>query len=803
MLRILYIEDDFMTALLIQEWLQHEGYAVDWANTADEGKQRLKNQHYDVLIVDYLLPEMTGLELLHLLGDAQLRLPVIMLTGAGDEQTAVEAMKSGVTDYLLKAQIVQQPQLLVSAIANAVEKQRIFIEKQQAELALRQSEELYHQLFECSKAVKLLVDPIDGRIIDANTAAQEYYGYSKECLRQMFIGDINMLSQEELYAEMCRAKEEKRNHFKFRHRLASGEIRHVEVHSGPFTASHRTLLYSIVHDITDRVRAEQALIESEKRFRLMADSAPVFIWMSDTTGGCIYFNKVWLEFTGRNLSDECGDGWTHNIHPEDYQLCMSTYRTAFIKREAFRVEYRMLRHMDHSYCWLLDIGVPRFNKAEEFAGYIGTCVDISERKQMETQLQQLLDQQAVILNNMPMGIAFVDQERRFIRVNRKMEELFGYSEQELLGQSTQLIYTTHTDWQYMGDEVYPKLRQGETYHLERFMRRKEGTNFWCRLLGKAVNPLDQSQGSLWSTEDITEKRQTEEKLRLAAAVFQTSSEGIFVTDAQHGNSIIMVNPAFTEITGYTAHEVLGKHPSVIVAETYYDEIIHTMHNTLSETGKWQGEIISLRKNKEEYPAWVSISAIKNNEDEVTQYVAVFNDITERKKNEEILQHRINHDELTGLPNRTLFLKRLADTIAHAKTHSTQLALCFIDLDHFKWVNDTFGHDVGNLLLIDVANRLRQCVRDSDIVTRLSGDEFTIILPNLAKPNIVQVIITRVITALARTFQLAGHNLTISASVGIAIYPQDGDDIQTLLKHADIAMYAAKGAGRNNYQFYHD
>lgn len=803
MCRVLYIEDDFMTALLVQEWLSHDNYCVDWAHSAAEGKQYLQKADYDIVLVDYFLPETTGLEFIQELGGINFRLPVIMLTGAGDEKIAVDAMKLGVTDYISKSQLIKNPQLLLTAIADALEQHKNLQAQQQADIALRQSEELYHQLFECSKAVNLLIDPNDGKIIDANTAAQTYYGYSKSRLRNMFIWEINMLSQYEVQAEMQLAQEEKRNYFRFRHRLATGEIRHVEVHSGPFTASHRVLLYSIVHDVTDRIKAEQALIESEKRFRLMADSAPMLIWMSDTTGACIYLNKVYLEFTGKTLDEGCGDGWINSIHPDERQAVIKHYLQMFEKREEFRMEARILRHEDQTYRWLFNIGVPRFNEMAEFAGYIGVCVDITERKQMENQLQQLLEQQHVILNNIPMGIVFVDEQRRFIRVNQKMEEVFGYTEQELLGEQTTKIYADPEGWSFIGDVAYPKLQQGETYHTEQLMRRKDGSTFWCRLLGRAVNPENMHQGALWNIEDTTAKRQTEEKLQLAAAVFETSSEAIFVTDAQQRNVIIMVNPAFTEITGYENYEVLGKHPSILTASALYDDPVHEMHFSLHERGKWQGELMNCRKDRTQYPIWISISAIKNNEGEVTQYVSIFSDISERKKAEAALQHRVYHDELTNLPNRSFFLKRLEEYIVVSQKNNTQLALFFVDLDRFKWVNDNFGHDVGNLLLIAVAQRLKQCIRNSDVVSRLSGDEFTLMLPNLLQTPIIKVIAARVVDSLSAPFHLSGHVLSISASVGIAIYPQDGDDIQTLLKHADIAMYNAKGAGRNNYQFYAD
>jgi diguanylate cyclase (GGDEF)-like protein/PAS domain S-box-containing protein len=296
--------------------------------------------------------------------------------------------------------------------------------------------------------------------------------------------------------------------------------------------------------------------------------------------------------------------------------------------------------------------------------------------------------------------------------------------------------------------------------------------------------------------ELTERKRAQEGLRLAAIVLSMVEEAVIVTDAD--NNIISVNPAFSTITGYSANEVLGKNPRIFSSGKHSPEFYHEMWETMLATGTWRGEIWDRRKNGEFYIKWLSIKLVRNEAGELTHYMAVFTDISERKQAEERMQHLAHHDSLTGLPNRTLFNDRLQQSIAKAKRDKTRLALMFLDLDKFKPVNDTYGHAVGDLLLKEVAKRLHECIkRESDTAARLGGDEFVLLLPSIATAEYARLVADKVLRSLAQPFELACHTLNISVTIGIAIYPEDGKNELILTKNADIAMYYAKAAGRNN------
>ena len=300
-------------------------------------------------------------------------------------------------------------------------------------------------------------------------------------------------------------------------------------------------------------------------------------------------------------------------------------------------------------------------------------------------------------------------------------------------------------------------------------------------------------------ENITARKLAEEELRLSQLVFISSSEGILVTDDK-GN-IESVNPAFTTATDYSLQELLGKTPSLLKSSHQTHEFYENMWSSLARDGHWQGEIWNRRKDGDVIPQWLSINATKDDLGETTHYVALYTDISEIKMAEDRLLHLAHHDPLTGLPNRTLFQDRLSLAISHAKRNKGMVALIFLDLDHFKRINDTLGHNVGDLLLQSMASRIQSCIRESDSVARMGGDEFTVILPNVKQLEDAMVVAQKIIEAMSHPFQLDKHELQCSTSIGIALFPKDGNNIDTLIKSADTAMYSAKKAGRNGFHFY--
>jgi diguanylate cyclase (GGDEF)-like protein/PAS domain S-box-containing protein len=288
-------------------------------------------------------------------------------------------------------------------------------------------------------------------------------------------------------------------------------------------------------------------------------------------------------------------------------------------------------------------------------------------------------------------------------------------------------------------------------------------------------------------------------LRLADTVVKTVEEGVLVTD--HDNLIVAVNPAFTTITGYSAEEVLGKNPRILSSGRHGKEFYTQMWQTLSATGGWRGEISDRRKNGEIYIEGLSIKLVRDEEGRITHYVGIFSDISERKAAEARIRHMAHHDALTNLPNRSLFSDRLGQGLAQARRDKTRLAVMFLDLDKFKPVNDTYGHAVGDQLLKEVATRLQKCMRESDTVSRIGGDEFVVLLPTIEADQDAMRVAEKMLKVLSQPFEIAGHSLHISGSIGIAVFPEHGGDEISLSHCADTAMYHAKSGGHNNAKIY--
>jgi diguanylate cyclase (GGDEF)-like protein/PAS domain S-box-containing protein len=290
-----------------------------------------------------------------------------------------------------------------------------------------------------------------------------------------------------------------------------------------------------------------------------------------------------------------------------------------------------------------------------------------------------------------------------------------------------------------------------------------------------------------------------EALRLAAKVMESALEGIFITDSKF--NITAVNPSFKDITGLPYAEVKGRNPAIMAAGHYDIEIYRQVLDAVKLGRIWQGEIKNRRKNGEAYITWMNISAIKDNDGNITNYVGVFTDITQRKLTEDHLKRAANYDMLTDLPNKSLFRELLGHSLEQAKRDRKKLAVMFLDIDNFKPVNDTYGHDIGDLLLHEVAQRLKECVRQSDIVSRLSGDEFAVILGQIGDISNAVFIAQKILLDCSHPFYLAGNEIKAGISIGISLYPENGADAEALLKNADEAMYLAKNSGKNNYRFF--
>lgn len=357
--------------------------------------------------------------------------------------------------------------------------------------------------------------------------------------------------------------------------------------------------------------------------------------------------------------------------------------------------------------------------------------------------------------------------------------------------------------------VHPDDRALVRNQFHRLLEEHRALSFTHRLDGgegayNVVNvqaKLDTRDGLrvIGTLQEITEQYKAREALRLASKVFECAAEGVMVTDVHA--KIVSVNKAFTEITGFSQEEVVGKNPRLLQSGRHDKAFYKTLWASLLTTGRWQGEIWDRRKSGEVYPKWQTISAVKDECGEVTHYVSVFSDISSKKHSEEKLFHIAHYDALTNLPNKFLLNARLGHALQHAKREGHLVAVLFLDLDRFKKVNDTLGHAQGDRLLEAVAARLKGCVREEDTVARLGGDELVIVLDALRDSVQASALAHNLLMELAKPVTLGKHDVYITGSIGISVYPFDGEDCERLIRNADTAMYMAKSLGRNNYRFY--
>ncbi len=423
-----------------------------------------------------------------------------------------------------------------------------------------------------------------------------------------------------------------------------------------------------------------------------------------------------------------------------------------------------------------------------------------ERNRAEEALRQSEARFRAIFEDTVIGISVVAADGSLLDANPALHAMLGYELGALREISVRDI--THPEDRDGSLRPLAELLAGKTDHyaLEKRYRRRSGETMWARVNVSLVRGVGQQPlFAVALIEDITDRKAAEDRLRLAAKVLENVSEGIIVTDRNH--TIIQVNPAFTELTGYEPEEVIGRKPSILSSGRHDASFYQDLRAALRDGGKWQGEIWNRKKDGELFAEWLTISSVRNEADELTNFVAVFFDITLRKQTEERLSYQANHDPLTTLPNRTLFHDRLGRALARARRSGLRVAVLFLDLDRFKEVNDGCGHVVGDKLLQQVAERLAGCTREGDTVARLAGDEFTVILEDLADSRDAAAVCQKILRAMKEPFNVSDFRLNVTFSIGVSLYPADGNDIQALVKNADDAMYRAKKEGKNTYRFY--
>ncbi|MDK9719904.1 MAG: EAL domain-containing protein [Rhodospirillales bacterium] len=509
---------------------------------------------------------------------------------------------------------------------------------------------------------------------------------------------------------------------------------------------------------------------------------------------------IWTDETYRIFGLTPGEpvwrkAFFRRVHSEDLPRLEGRLKEAVENGTSYQASYRACRQ-DGEWRNIVSQGEVQRDATGKALRIQGVLQDVTNIIRTEQRLAELLELNQRIISAAPVGVGVYRADGQCVLVNLALAKMVGGTIEKL-----QAINFMRLDsWQRSGmrEAALRVLENGVAEEIEAHTVSSFGREFWhlCRFVrftsGGAFH-------FLMLAEDIGEKRKAEAELRLAASVYTNTVEGIVVTDAD--GIILSVNPAFTDITGYTAEEAVGETPRILKSDHHDNAFYAEMWSELKRCGKWQGELWNRRKNGEAFLEWQSITAIQDSEGKPLRYVAVFNDVTELRKKDERIKHQAYHDALTGLPNRLLLQDRLDHAIDLAKRDRSHLGLMFLDLDRFKTINDSLGHDVGDQLLQAVAERLRGCVRKSDTLARLGGDEFVLVLPDTTGTSEVAHVAEKIIRELVVPLQLSGHEVHVTTSLGIALFPDDGLDAKTLMKNADMAMYQAKEAGRNAFRFF--
>ncbi|MEW6163703.1 MAG: EAL domain-containing protein [Pseudomonadota bacterium] len=554
-----------------------------------------------------------------------------------------------------------------------------------------------------------------------------------------------------------------------------------------------------------RVR-EIAIKEAEERWQFALDSADHGVWDRNLVTGKVFFSPRWKAMLGY-ADDEIEnrfEEWESRLHPDDLpQARAEIERHVNGETSAYRAVFRM-RHKNGEWRWIFARGQVINRDAQgRPVRMIGTHTDVTEQRRTQERLEDLM---AAVAESEAHYRSFFAEAKavmllidpadgRIIDANPAASDFYGYTHEELMAlQISDINLLTPAE---VEKEMARAIKEKRDYFIFPH-RMKDGS---LRTVEMYSGPYHhQNRLILYSIiHDITERVEAERAIREAATVFEATGEAIVITDA---NGVIKrVNPAFTATTGYAPEQALGRTPRLLKSGRHDARFYAAMWDAMQTHGHWEGEIWNRRSDGEIFPVWQTISAVRDAEGEIVEFVSLFIDITQRKRSEDEIAYRANYDALTGLPNRNLLVERLGQAMKQARRENSRVAVMFIDLDFFKQVNDTLGHAFGDRLLQAVAERMRQCVRETDTIARQGGDEFVVLLADIEDTAAASLVGDKIVARMAVPFLLDDHEIHIGASVGITLYPDDGADIETLFRNADLAMYRAKEAGRNNAQFF--
>ncbi|MBV8466637.1 MAG: PAS domain S-box protein [Burkholderiales bacterium] len=633
------------------------------------------------------------------------------------------------------------------------------------------------------------------RLAYGNPALADILGYTSEQMHKLSLQDLVHPEDAERTGISIRKRlsgEVQQARYGFRMVRGDGAIRHVEVYSHRVMVNGQPMVAGVLLDITEQYELQAELALYAKVF----ESSSEGILVTDAKGVVLAANPAILARTGFQRQELVGESLIEiEARAGNEEFARSIGRAA--KSGAWRGEIRALRSDGTRYPVRMSLNAV----AEEGCDpthFVAVLHDLSEVKHAE---QALLDSERKFRAFVELSLAglYVVQEGRLVYANPKLAEIHGYPDAtSMVGLSVDTL-TAPEDLAIL-KENHRKRLSGEvdSVHYVYRARKMDGSYVWLEAHGRMFQ-YEGKPAVIGIALDVSHRVESERQSRLAARVFESAGEGILITNAEH--CIVGVNPAFTRITGYEESEAVGKISRMLSGQGARGAEARDMIEHLHRDGHWQGEMRDRRKSGEWYPVWLSISAVRDDDGRISNYVGVFTDYTTRKETESRLHYLAHHDDLTGLLNRGSLMTHLDSAIRRVQAHSARLAVLFLDLDRFKAVNDTLGHEAGDQLLMAATERLRFHVKDKDVIARLGGDEFTVMLEDIAGPEVAGEVAGRIVESMAQPFVINGHEMFVTASVGVAMCPSDGVDAQTLLKNADVAMYRAKERGKNTYQFF--
>ncbi len=798
-LKVLMVEDSAADAERTLEELRRGGYVVaaERVSTAEEMEAALARDRFELVLSGFELPEFGALAALSILRELDIDVPFVIVSRTIGEETAVRAIKAGAHNCISHDALIR----LCPTVDRELREAQIRRERRAARKALRESENRFRTLAETASDAILTVGD-DGRILYVNGAAEPIFGHPTSAL----IGEpLSMLLPNHPYggpegpATWKATAPGEAMALSGRH--AGGRDVPLEISFGESLREGRRLLTVIARDVSERREAERIVRDSEARHRQLFERNLAGVYRTTLDGRILDCNIAFARIFGYETSEEvlATPAVNFYISPEERTEAL---RSLVEKRTMTNHEQKM-RRRDGSIVWVLESESLVDGPEPGTLIIEGTLVEITERKRAEDDREASLSLVRATLEATADGLLVVGEEERILTLNQKFLDMWRLPASSLEGSDHRLALAAAAGQMKDPAKFFglierlrgtPEAESQDTVEFrdgrvfERFSRPQ-------RVGGRAV-------GRVWSFRDVSERKRAEDALRASETRYRTLFErnlaGVYRTTLD--GRILDCNESFARMFGYGTREELLGQPAWDFYRSSEDREAaigrlrerHSLSNHESCQRRKDGTLVWVLENG---------SVIEGIDGKPEMIEGTVIDITERKRAEEQVKHLAFHDALTGLPNRLLFQDRLRMAVLNAQRSEDHLATLFLDLDRFKVINDSLGHSIGDELLRGVAERLGSCVREGDTVARLGGDEFTVLVPGMAGDEDAAKIARKILGVLRLPFVIDGRELFLTTSIGVAIYPADGETAETLVRNADTAMYRAKEQGRDNFQLY--